>query len=150
MGKLTPEQLKQRRRKIFLNEITPEWVKYQTKCYAIDDEFDEESTSLIKRTKDKAYVVDARITLDHFNVALNVSLEAEDSVTLAGFILEHLDALPTENATFFVGTCEFTVVKMDGNRIEEVQVRKLTEEEIKEKEGGTTPKLEVQSDEENL
>ncbi|MHA2252093.1 MAG: hemolysin family protein [Candidatus Kariarchaeaceae archaeon] len=115
----------------------------------IDDEFDEESISLIKRAKDKSYAVDGRITLDHFNAALNVSLEAEDSVTLAGFILEHLDALPTENSTFFVGDCEFTVIKMDGNRIEEVQVHKLTEEQIKEKIGESTPKLEVQSDEED-
>ena len=41
MGKLTPEQLKQRRRKIFLNELTPEWIEYQKKEYTIDDEFNE-------------------------------------------------------------------------------------------------------------
>ena len=40
MGTLTPKQ-EQRIRKLYLSEITPEWVEYQKKCYAIDDAFDE-------------------------------------------------------------------------------------------------------------
>ena len=41
MGKkLTPKQV-QRMRKSFLSEITPEWVEYEKKRYAIEDEFDE-------------------------------------------------------------------------------------------------------------
>jgi len=40
-GKLTPEQLKRRRRNIFLNEITPEWRAYEVEQYRIQDEFED-------------------------------------------------------------------------------------------------------------
>lgn len=63
MGKLTPEQLKQRRRNGFLKEITPEWVEYQKKEYVIDDEFDEAVKDLCDPTDVPKYfeaVINAR------------------------------------------------------------------------------------------
>lgn len=51
-GKLTPEQLKWRRRNIFLNEITPEWKAYQIEQWNIQDEFE----NIISKLTEENYV----------------------------------------------------------------------------------------------
>ncbi len=91
----------------------------------IDDEFDEESKSLIKKVKGETFLVNARIALDQFNKFLKASFKASDSVTLAGYLLEQLDKLPQEGSSFILEECEFTIEKMDGNRIESIRVVKI-------------------------
>lgn len=88
----------------------------------IDDEFDEETTNLIKLIAEDTYLINADISLDEFNESFEVDLNIDEAVTLAGFILEHLDELPTEGSELAYNECEFKVMEMDGNRISKIQL----------------------------
>lgn len=55
-GKLTPDQLKQRRRNTFLNEITPEWRAYQVEQYRIQDVFEDTVRQLGEENYVEKYV----------------------------------------------------------------------------------------------
>ncbi len=57
-GKLTPEQLKFRRRNIFLNEITPEWKAHEIERWDIDDIFEDATKGKIS-TKEYLQIFDA-------------------------------------------------------------------------------------------
>ena len=88
----------------------------------IDDEFDEETTTLIKLIDENTYLVNADIQLDQFNSSFDFDLILDDVVTLAGFILEHLDDLPEEGSKLVFNNYQFTILEMDGNRISKVQL----------------------------
>lgn len=113
----------------------------------IDDEFDIGSVELVKKTGRNRFTVDGRVTLDVFNQAFQCQLEAKDSVTIAGFILEHLENVPEEGSRLThsgkYADFEFIVIKMDGNRVDRAQVimnRKATKSDY-EDEGSLTPQV---------
>lgn len=87
----------------------------------IDDEFDELTTNLIELVEDNTYTINADISLDQFNESFNVDLIIDEAITLAGFMIEHLDELPTEGMVLMYNNCEFKVLEMDGNRISKIQ-----------------------------
>ncbi len=89
----------------------------------IDDEFDEQTTNLVKLIDEKTYLVNADIPLDQFNESFEFDLIIDEAVTLAGFILEHLDDIPEEGSQLVHNDCQFTVLEMDGNRIAKVQMK---------------------------
>jgi CBS domain containing-hemolysin-like protein len=91
----------------------------------IDDEFDVEPSELISRGGDKSHLIDAKVSIDYFNETLDASIKSSDSVTLAGFILEQLENLPEEGSSFELENWKFVVEKMDGNRIEQVRVKRV-------------------------
>jgi len=92
----------------------------------IDDEFDVGTVELVKKIGRNNFLVDGRVTLDVFNEAFQCELEAEDSITIAGFLLEHLENVPEEGSKLeFAGKKAdflFVVEKMDGNRVERAKV----------------------------
>jgi len=72
---------------------------------------------------------------DHFNLAgkmevkelnerLGIKLEEEVSRTLSGFVLNTLGKIPTEGEEFEKSGWHFRIMKMDGNRIERISMRK--------------------------
>jgi len=67
--------------------------------------------------------VDAQRRIEEINEELGLNLpESEDYETLAGFILYHLQAIPKEGQTFRYQDIEFTIVEMEGLRIETVEI----------------------------
>jgi CBS domain containing-hemolysin-like protein len=92
----------------------------------IDDEFDIGSVELVQKVDRNNFIVDGRVTIDVFNQAFQCQLEAEDSLTIAGFLLERLENLPEEGSHLeFSGKKAdfvFIVEKMDGNRVERAKV----------------------------
>lgn len=105
----------------------------------IDDEFDITSVGILQEIEKNKYLVDGKVTIDVFNEALSVTLQSEDSVTMAGFIVEHLETVPEEGSKLHHATdeavFEFKVKEMDGNRIDKTQVMvrwKTTKEETEE------------------
>ena len=92
----------------------------------IDDEFDIRSVELVKKAGRNDFIVDGRVTLDVFNQAFQCELIADDSVTIAGFILEHLESVPEEGSRVVhsgkYADFEFIVEKMDGNRVDRAKV----------------------------
>ncbi|MCH8906122.1 MAG: HlyC/CorC family transporter [Candidatus Heimdallarchaeota archaeon] len=90
----------------------------------IDDEFDDLDSRYIQNITDQTITVSANIILDEFNAAFNIDLVALDSMTLAGFILENVESVPTEGSVLDIDTYSFKILKMEGNRIATVEVTK--------------------------
>ncbi len=89
----------------------------------IRDEYDEDEEDLIQQVSDREYIIEGSVKLDDVNDALKLSLSSDDYDSIGGLIIEKLDHLPVEKES--VTTEEgilLTVVKMDKNRIETVQL----------------------------
>lgn len=92
----------------------------------IDDEFDLDSDELIEKIGRNEFLVDGRLELDVFNQTFQSNLESEDAVTIAGYIIESLESVPEENASFQITNEKMEIIfeirKMDGNRVENALV----------------------------
>lgn len=67
--------------------------------------------------------VNAQRRIEEVNEDLGLNLpESEDYETLAGFILYHLQAIPTVGQVFRYQDVEFKIVEMEGLRIETVEI----------------------------
>ncbi len=90
----------------------------------IEDEHDRQK-QLYRKLADGGFEISGRAEIAAVNEALGLDLkESEDYNTIAGLILEHTEALPSEGETFEIGDMKFTITKMSTTRIEEVKVYK--------------------------
>lgn len=67
--------------------------------------------------------VDATIDLDRLKDLLKISCQASASVTLGGFITEHLQHLPKKGEQFFYSGYCFTIEKADKKRVIQVHIK---------------------------
>ncbi|MDD6402306.1 MAG: hemolysin family protein [Lachnospiraceae bacterium] len=86
----------------------------------IRDEYDENEAENIKKINENTYDIDAAIKLDDLNDALNISLSSDDYDSLAGFVIELLDKLPSEGEEADFNNLHFKVTQVHKNRIERV------------------------------
>lgn len=86
----------------------------------IRDEYDENESENIKKLNENTYDIDAAIKLDDLNDALNISLSSDDYDSLAGFVIELLDKLPSEGEEADFNNLHFKVTQVHKNRIERV------------------------------
>ena len=70
----------------------------------------------------------AEITAINEEFGLNIK-ESEQYHTLAGYILDNLEALPAQGSTFDIANLRFTIKKMSTTRIELVKVEKIDDRE---------------------
>jgi putative hemolysin len=92
-----------------------------------DNKGDEES---IVRQEDGAWLMDGSLNIDEAGQALSLSSIGEEENhseyhTLAGFILNLAGEIPKTGAHFDYNGFRFTVIDMDGNRIDKVMVNKI-------------------------
>ena len=90
----------------------------------IRDEYDaDEEEDLKTIIPEREYVSDGSAKLDDINDALDFELESDDYDSIGGYMIEHLDHLPTTGESF---ECEdglkFVVDKMEKNRIELIHI----------------------------
>lgn len=72
------------------------------------------------------YEFSGRMEISMINEEYGLDIrEDEDYNTLAGYILENLEALPSEGEEFEIGRLKFTVLKMSATRIETVKIERL-------------------------
>ncbi|MDE7159637.1 MAG: hemolysin family protein [Muribaculaceae bacterium] len=91
----------------------------------IEDEHDR-SRSLVKQVADNVYEIAGRAEIESLNEEYGLDIrESDDYHTLAGFIIDHLGALPSDGETFEYGPLRFTVLRMSATRIELVRVEKV-------------------------
>ncbi len=92
---------------------------------SIQDEYDHEEDE-VKQTGDNMFEVDGSMAIDEVGELLHVSFPEGDYDTLAGFLIDQLGRIPTEeeHATVLYNNLECVVLKMDERRIELVQIRK--------------------------
>ena len=92
----------------------------------IEDEYDEGSEEL-KRLGDREFLVMGSVRIDDFNAFTGLSVAAEYSDTVAGFIAETLGSVAVAGTVLRAAGAEFVVESMTGNRIRKVRVRLLSD-----------------------
>lgn len=90
-----------------------------------EDEHDKRR--LIARTlPDGTYEFSGRIEIETLNEQFHLDIPESDRYnTLAGYILENLEALPAVNDTFELDTLRFTIVRMSATKIKLVRICRL-------------------------
>lgn len=93
----------------------------------IEDEHDRKR--LIARSiGDNSYIFSGRVEISAINEEFGLNLkESEDYHTLAGYILDNLEALPAQGDTFDIGDLRFTIKKMATTRIELIKIQKISD-----------------------
>lgn len=86
----------------------------------IRDEYDESENDVIKSIGENIYDIDASIKLDDLNDALDTELHSEDYDSLAGFVIEVMDKLPTDGEEADYENLHFKVLQVKRNRIERI------------------------------
>lgn len=89
----------------------------------IIDETDEDELLLVPSGNGR-WTVDARLPVEDLAAELGVELPEEESDTVGGLVLAVAERVPEEGESFRVGDCVFTVVRMQGRRIAELNVVK--------------------------
>ncbi len=92
----------------------------------IEDEHDRQRL-LFRKLQDGIYEISGRAEIAAVNEALGLDIkESEDYNTIAGYILEFTEALPSEGDSFEIDDLKFTVEKMATTRIEQVNVSRIS------------------------
>ena len=76
---------------------------------------------------DEGIIFDSRIDIDDLNELLSTDLSSEGFETLGGFIYDHLGSIPEEGLVFQTDHLELGILKIDGQRIAQVKIRRLAQ-----------------------
>lgn len=95
-----------------------------------DSDVDEGYTSVDEDT----YQVDASNGVAEINEKLNLDIPEGDYQTLAGFVLDRLGYIPEKGEILEHGSLKLTVQKMDGVRIDQVEIEKVALQEAEAQE----------------
>ena len=88
----------------------------------IKDEFDVDDTKEIK-IKENHYRFSARLEIDHLNEKYPFNLPEGDYNTLGGYIIYYAERIPELGEILRFDNFEFHITKINGARIEEVELR---------------------------
>ncbi len=92
----------------------------------IQDEYDEEEALHQWEIPGEVLIANARIDIDDLNKLLSTDLPRTGFETLGGFIYDHLGSIPAEGLAFKVNDLELDILKVEGQRIAQVKLRRLT------------------------
>lgn len=90
----------------------------------ISDEHEPEYQKIIE-LQQGGWMVDASVTLEELSDVLNISFDAEDALTLGGFLIEKLQHLPKKGERFLYQGLYFQIQKASRKRV--IQVLIFTE-----------------------
>ena len=82
----------------------------------IQDEYDDEAKQIIP-LKNGLYNLSARLPIEEMNEELGTTIDDEDFDTVGGLVLSQLGRIPEKGDRFAFEGWDFTVLSMDGNRI---------------------------------
>lgn len=95
----------------------------------IEDEHDRKK-NLARQLPDGTIELSGRAEIDDINEKFGLDIrESEDYHTIAGYILENLEALPQQGDTFTINGLKFTVLQMSDTRIELVSLTPVKEDD---------------------
>ncbi len=92
----------------------------------IQDEYDEEEELHHWQVPGEILIANARIDIGDLNELLSTDLPRAGFETLGGFIYDHLGSIPAEGLVFKVDHLELDILKVEGQRIAQVKLRRLT------------------------
>lgn len=87
----------------------------------IQDEYDPEEETYVQMLETNLYVLNARLDLYTLAKLLDTELPEDDADTLGGLIYSELGHVPVEGESVEVAGWRFTVMSLEGRRIEEVR-----------------------------
>lgn len=88
----------------------------------IEDEHDFEK-QVGTRLNDTSFEFSGRAEIEHINEEFDLDLkESESYHTLAGYLLDNLESLPTQGDVYEISGLKFTIIKMSATRIETIRV----------------------------
>ncbi len=96
----------------------------------IQDEYDEEEQRFVETVDEDNYIINARLDMYSLGELLGMDLSDEDADTLAGLLYSLMGHVPEQGESVVVDGWRFTVLALDGRRIERVRaerVKPLTE-----------------------
>ncbi len=94
----------------------------------IYDEYDQGETIGIKRLEDGSYLIDAMTPLNDIERELGVVFPETEYETLAGYLLEVFQRIPSTGEDVTVGNFYFRIVASGKNRIEKVLMKVIDDE----------------------
>ena len=87
----------------------------------IEDEYDVEE-ALIHELGHQRFLIDGSLTIRDVNSRFDLQLSEEHVTTLAGYVLQALGTIPVEGEQCSIDGIRMIVKKMDGQRVEEVEL----------------------------
>ncbi|MDA8084849.1 MAG: hemolysin family protein [Nitrospiraceae bacterium] len=101
----------------------------------IQDEYDTETP--VQTLRDGALLVDASLAIRDLNEDYSFEIpESNEYDTLGGFLISHLQRLPSVGDVFQVDGHRFTIVTMKGRRVLKIKVERVPEDPAVEHDGG--------------
>jgi CBS domain containing-hemolysin-like protein len=95
----------------------------------IQDEYDLNEETYVQMLGPDRYVLNARLDLYTLAKLLDTELPEEDADTLGGLIYSELGHVPVAGEMVEVGGWRFTVLSLEGRRIEEVRAERIAPED---------------------
>jgi putative hemolysin len=88
----------------------------------IDDEYDEEET-IEQELSENEFIFSARLEIDYLNETYKLEIpESDDYETLAGFILNSYESIPSLGEEIYIEPFRIKILKATGNKLVEVQL----------------------------
>ncbi|WP_017324734.1 hemolysin family protein [Synechococcus sp. PCC 7336] len=101
----------------------------------ISDDGDGQQEPEFQRVSDSRILVQAQVDLDEVNEELSLELPLQDDYqTLGGFLIYHMQKIPKIGETFVYNNLIFTVVGVDGPRLDRVQIEIVAPAAVEENE----------------
>jgi len=91
----------------------------------IQDEYDTNEQVAYQPIGEHAYLVNSRLDLDTLADLLDLDLSEEEGDTVGGLIYSHLEHVPEPGEVVELGDWRFTVLSVDGRRINQVRVERV-------------------------
>jgi len=91
----------------------------------IDDEYDVDDESYIKRVDTKTFIVKALTPIADFNEHFASEFKDHEVDTIGGLVLQHLNHIPERDEKAEIGDFEFTVLNADSRQIRLLRVQAI-------------------------
>ena len=88
----------------------------------IEDEYDVDDDSYIKRFDDENHIVKALTPIDEFNEHFDTNFSEQDYSTIGGMVLQRFGHIPEREETINIGPFLFTVLNADSRQIKLLKV----------------------------
>ena len=97
----------------------------------IDDEYDDEDDDMIIKLSENEFLIDGSLNLNEVNDKVGTDFDSEDFESIGGLVLGEVSGVPEIDEEVQIDNVLFRIVKMHKNRIAQLKVTILEEEEEK-------------------
>ena len=95
----------------------------------IDDEYDDEDDDMIIKLSENEFLIDGSLNLNEVNDKVGTDFDSEDFESIGGLVLGAVSGVPEIDEEVQIDNVLFRIVKMHKNRIAQLKVTILEEEE---------------------